>query len=236
MAASIILGVGMRLTAAGLGAVIAAQFITPLMDTITNSLRLISGPLMFLSIVSGITGMGDASSLGKIGATLVKRFFIMNLICTTAAWLSVSWMFPIPLSGTTAGESAFGNLFSMILGIVPSDIVSPFQTGNAMQIIFLAVCVGVALILLGNSVTETADLLNQVNAIVQLLMTGISKLMPIYIFLCISNLILTSEPSELTQLVAPLVMVTVLCMLLIIAYGFYTSLKTGISPIRLFRA
>jgi len=167
---------------------------------------------------------------------LIRRFFIMTLICALGVWVSVSWLFPMSLSGELAGESAFVKLFTMILDIVPSDIISPFQTGNALQIIFLAGCVGIGGILLGDTVAESASIINQINAIVQLLMTGISKLLPTYIFLCISNMIITSELSEMVKVLVPLVIITIISLLVLIVYGCYAAVKTSVSPWRLFKA
>lgn len=77
--------------------------IAPFMNTITNLLRLISGPLVFLSIVSGIISVGDAASFGKIGGGLIRRFLLMTLAMAVAIWLSVCWLFPVTLSGGAQG-------------------------------------------------------------------------------------------------------------------------------------
>jgi len=46
----------------------------------------------------------------------------------------------VPLSGGTNGESGFLKLFEMILDIIPTDIISPFQTGNALQVVSQILC------------------------------------------------------------------------------------------------
>lgn len=204
------------------------QALAPLTNTITNVLKLIAGPLVFLSIVSGISGVGDASSFGKIGKTLVRRFLIVSIVTAIIAWLSISFMFPVSLQGGTGGENSVSKLVQMILDIIPADIVTPFQTGNAMQIIFLAACCGVGGIALGDSVIESVRVVNQINAIVQLLMSKISNLLPAFIFLCITNLILTSDISELYQIMSPLILTIIMTFLLVLIYGLYASIKVKI--------
>lgn len=236
MLSAIILSLIVRYFIPHTGEIIGTQIITPLTDTITRMLQLIAGPLVFLSIVSGISGVGDVSSFGKIGSTLAKRFFAITFMLAVLIWLSISWLFPITLSGASDGDGSFTKLFSLILDIVPSDIVTPFQTGNAMQIIFIAACVGIGIILLGEVVDETVMVVNQINAIVQLLTIGISKVLPAFIFLCISSLVLTSDFAEMAGIVVPISLIIALNLLIPLFYGLYAARKAKMSPIALFRA
>lgn len=42
------------------------------------------------------------------------------------------------------------DLYQMVLNIIPGNIISPFQTGNALQIIFLACICGAGTLVLGD--------------------------------------------------------------------------------------
>lgn len=228
LAAAVVLGLASRLLFPGPAAVVAAGLLTPLIDAITRVLRLIAGPIVFLSIVSGITGVGDAASFGRIGGTLVKSFMAKMTVFAILIWLSVIWMFPVSLSVAAGGEGIFEKLLRIVLDIIPGDVVSPFQTGNALQIIFIAICVGLGCIALNDSARDVVSLINQLNLLVQFLMGEISKMLPAFIFLSISNLIITSDISELTQILVPFLLISVLSVLLPVIHGFYTSVKMKI--------
>ena len=115
----------------------------------------------------------------------------------------------------------------MILDIVPGDIISPFQTGNAMQIIFMAICVGMGGLILRDSMTETVMIANQINSLVQLLMEWISKILPLYVFLSLANLIISSNLQEIARIMLPFVLIVAACLVVPVLYGLYTSLKVG---------
>ena len=52
------------------------------------------------------------------------------------------------------------DLYQMVLNIIPGNIISPFQTGNALQIIFLACICGAGTLVLGDSVSEMAKIVS----------------------------------------------------------------------------
>lgn len=229
--AAVVLGLGLRFAAPELALSFSAKLITPLMDTIIKILNLIAGPLICLSVISGITGVGDTISFGKIGGVLVKRFLIMSFIVAVITWLPLSFFFPVSQQeGTGAGE-AFSDILAMLLDIIPRDMVSPFQTGNAMQIIFMAICFGIACILLGSVVPDVINILNQLNVIVQKLMIGVSKLLPALVFFCVLNLFLASDADVLSQILFPLLVTSVFSILIPLCYFLYCSLTVHI-PIR----
>ena len=77
----------------------------------------------------------------------------------------------------------------MILGIFPSDILEPFASGNTLQIIFLAVVIGTALLFMQKQTREVAMIIGQINALVNFLMSLISHLVPFIIFMVMLSLI-----------------------------------------------
>jgi len=211
------------------------QFVSPLTGAITRLLRLASGPLVFLSILSGITSIGNASSAGKIGGMIVRRSFIVLIIFGMVTWLSISWIYPAASGSSAGGGDIFGKLFSIILDIIPDNIIDPFQTGNAMQIIFLAGCVGIVSIILGDTVIDLLNIVNQLSAIVQLIMSIISKTLPVFIFLCVTNLVVTSDLSQLSQILIPLLLVYIVSTITMLLYALYASIRTGMPYGKLLR-
>ena len=68
-----------------------------------------------------------------------------------------------------------------------------------MQIIFLAIPVGMAMLILGERTGTVAVFLDQANAIVLLLMEGISAFVPVFIFGSLFNMILGNHFSVLLK-------------------------------------
>ena len=93
------------------------------------------------------------------------------------------------------------DLYQMVLNIIPGNIISPFRTGNALQIIFLACICGAGTLVLGDSVSGMAKIVSQINTLIQLLMTYISKLIPLFVFICMMNLFLSGNLKNISSLI-----------------------------------
>ena len=76
------------------------------------------------------------------------------------------------------GDNAAAQIYSMILGIIPGNIVTPFLEGNSLQIIFMAVCTGLVLLVLGEKASALRALLDQVNTAIQFMMERSAVISP----------------------------------------------------------
>lgn len=173
--------------------------LTPIYKTLFRLLSTISGPLILLSVMWGVYGIGDTTMLGKIGKRMI--FTYIGIVFAVAALATVT----LPLFGNTftsgsAETSQLSTIFDMILNIVPSNIVEPFSNGNTLQIIFVAFVIGIAMLFLGKKVTVVAEVIEQINFIVQFLMDLIGKLIPFFIFVIIVRMILSGTFKTLTSL------------------------------------
>ena len=161
---------------------IMSGLLEPLYDAFLNLLGCVAGPLVFISVTWGIYGIGDMETLGRVGKKLILRFARVMLVAGCFAVLC----FPLLGPGLTTGAGQGGKLSGlteMVLGVIPSNIVDPFASGNMMQIIFLAVATGIGLLYLGRRTETVAKVVDQLNALVSLLMRVIGKLVPAAIFL-----------------------------------------------------
>lgn len=161
----------------------------PIFDMILGVLRAISSPLIFLSVCWGIISIGDLSSVGKIGRQVTGRLIGSTFLIGMVMAFLICRLFPF--TSGTAGNIGNGaaEIYRMILDIVPSDIVSPFLNGNALQIIFLGICLGLAMLVLGERVQTLVQIVVQANEAVQFLMGLIGKVIPLFVFLSIFSLL-----------------------------------------------
>lgn len=161
----------------------------PFFSMILGMLRAISSPMIFLSVCWGIISIGDLSAVGRIGRQVTKRLILDTFVLSMITALIICWFFPLSAGGAGNLSGGIVDIYKMILDIVPPDIVSPFLDGNALQIIFLGVCTGIALLVLGDKVSATQDIVVQANEVVQFLMGLIGKLIPLFVFLSIFSLL-----------------------------------------------
>ena len=144
--------------------------------------------MIFLSVAWGIYGIGDVETLGTIGRTMMLNF--LKYVSLAAAGCVV--FFPVlgnHFTNSSNQVSQIKAILEMIMGIFPSTVVEPFSTGNTLQIIFLAVVIGIALLYMQRQTREIAIAIGQINALVNFLMSLISRLVPFVIFMVMVSLI-----------------------------------------------
>ncbi len=174
--------------------------IGPLFDTFIGLLIATALPMMFLSLIWGIYSIGDTATLGTLGKRVITRYFgriyFTLVICTLVALPFFTFSF----SGGGTGGSEFTAIFTMLLGIVPDNLISPFVEGNTLQIIFLAVAFGLAMLILNKKLPVIVQLVAQANSLVQLVMEWITTLLPLIVFISVLNLMLTDMVSNASEL------------------------------------
>ena len=235
IAAAVVLGLIFRCMLPQMGMMLVDNLINPLFDTIIRMFQLIAGPLIFLSILSGMLEIGDISDFGKIGKGLIKNAVINTFIISVLSIVFALCIVPFEFANGASGAGELKSVVDIVLDVVPNNIIEPFQTGNAMQIIFISICIGCGFLVLGKSVSNVTDFLLHLNVLVQYLMTLITKILPVFIFLCCVNLVMTSDITKLTSLVIPLVMTITLCFVYMIATGVHASYVTKIPVKTLFK-
>lgn len=133
----------------------AAKQTKPIIDNFIHVIKIFVGPIIFLTVISGIIGMGSLKQLGTIGA---KSFLYFEVISTIALIIGISFgHFIHPGSGlnlsiksidpslvskyTTNATEATG-ISKILLTAIPNNIWDPFITGNTLQILFMAIITG----------------------------------------------------------------------------------------------
>lgn len=143
--------------------------------------------------------------------------------------------FKLNFTSSIGGVSEFSSVFSIILGIIPKNIVSPFVDGNTLQIIFLAFVFGIAMLFLGQKTNTVAQMIEQINYIVQFLIEFISKLVPYFIFIVLLKMIWSDSISYLQNVGKLFVVFVGAVTVMLVCMVLYTSAKNKVSPFLLFK-
>ena len=120
--------------------------VKPIGDLFILSIKMLIVPLIFSSLVVGVTGLKDPKKMGRIG----MKTFAMYLL-TTAVAISIGLgigtiMKPgegVSLNTTQTVQTKQAQTFSeTLLGIVPNNPVKSMADGNVLQIIVFAILFG----------------------------------------------------------------------------------------------
>ncbi|MCB1213493.1 MAG: dicarboxylate/amino acid:cation symporter [Chlamydiia bacterium] len=155
-------------------------------------LKLVSLPIIFLSIVSTATGMENLETLKSIGGRIFKYTLITTLISATLAF--VIFLLFDPVSAYTYAQTpalqAVGSVpishpsySEQLIKLIPSNIVEPFLDNNVIGILLIAMGIGLSTLTLDS---EKRRGLNQIfsslYAVVMKVTTTIIRFMPIAIW------------------------------------------------------
>lgn len=208
--------------------VIKDGIVAPIFDTFMGFLIAVSGPLVFLSVLWGIYGIGDVATFGKIGKKLIGKCLLM-----TALLLGVAVVVSIPFinfSQAEGGSSDYSALFALILDIIPHNLFTPFTEGNPLQIIFIAVVFGIGMLFMGNKTPTVAGFIEESNNLVLIVMETVNKLIPIFVFLSVFNVIMEGNFSAFLNSYKTVIYYVGGSVFVIVFFMIYTSLRYKISP------
>ena len=132
-----------------------ARAMRPLGDTFIALVRMVIGPIIFLTITLGIANMNDLKKVGTVG---LKAFIYFEVVTTFAlaiglivvnvtkpgAGIDVSTMARGDVSQYAAKGKSM-NFSDFLTHIVPTSVVDAFAKGDILQIVFFSILFGVAL-------------------------------------------------------------------------------------------
>ena len=203
--------------------------VAPLNNTFLKLLRGISGPMIFLATVWGIYSIGDISAFSEIGKKLMGRLFLFLALLTVIIGCASIPVFNLRM-GEAQAQSGFSSVFEMILDIVPGNILLPFTEGNTLQILFLGIVMGMAMIIIDEKTQTVALFAEQLNYIVQLIMAFISKLVPFFVFGSLLDIIVNDKLQEISVSYKLFAVNLAACLLLFAFHAAFVCIREKVSP------
>jgi aerobic C4-dicarboxylate transport protein len=144
----------------------------PLGDAFIKAIRMLIAPIIFCTVVNGIAHMAD---MAKVGRVAIKALLYFEAVTTLALVIGLAvvnlWQpgagMNVDVSSINASvvepyvkETAAVGFVPFLLNIIPQTFVGAFAEGNILQVLFLSVMCGFALIRLGERakpLTEVID-------------------------------------------------------------------------------
>ena len=219
------------------------EYIKPLGTIFLNLLKCIVAPLVLFSIMAGILSMNDVKKVGRLGLRALVYFIFTTVVAIALGLIIPSllkdYMPIVDISGNGAQgavEVPTVNFMSEILNIFPDNIIEPMSTMNMMQIIVIALFIGVAIVHVG----ERAEIVRKVtiglNEVISKVLEYIMALAPIGVFCMLMPVVVTNGPAVLGSY-AFLIAMDYGCFLIhaIVVYATLVWLLGGMSPLRFFR-
>ena len=167
----------------------------PLGDGFIKLIRMIIAPVIFTTIVVGIASMGEVKELGRIGVRTLLYFEVITTpLALGIAMVVVNVLEPgagINADPATLDSSAVAayatqaqslSTTAFILNIIPTTLVDAFARGEILQVLFVSVLAGLALLKLGERGQPLLRFLEQCSEALFVVVGFIMRLAPIGAF------------------------------------------------------
>lgn len=155
-----------------------------------NLLKLVSLPIIFLSIVSTASGMDSVSEVKTLGKKVIKYTLFTTVISATVALILYVTVNPVrgivnhmPTSELAGAANLSQTGYLAYLGnVIPSNFVKPFLENNVISVLFLAIILSVAILALPDENRKPLHIFfSSIYAAVMKMTAWLVKLMPIAI-------------------------------------------------------
>ena len=138
-----------------------AEAMKPLADGFINLIKMLIGPIIFLTVVGGIASVGDLRKVGRVGLKSLVYFELVTTLAMVLALGAVHLFKPgvgvnyvasaSEMKKLATYESAAGEqrAVDFVMHIIPKTFVSAFTEGEIIQVLLVSLLFGVALATMG---------------------------------------------------------------------------------------
>ncbi|ROO85723.1 aerobic C4-dicarboxylate transport protein [Actinocorallia herbida] len=173
----------------------AGRAMEPVGTTFVAAMKMLIGPLVFLTVVGGIAGVADLRKVGLTGVKALAYFQVGTLIALVAGLVAGNVLrlgegvhadpAALATSATAQRYVAGGESrkwWEFLTGLVPDSFFGAFVEGNVLQVIFLAVLFGVGLQAVGPVGAPLLDGVRRLTEVVFQVLGLVMKAAPVAAF------------------------------------------------------
>jgi len=166
----------------------------PLGDGFIKLIKMVIGPIIFCTVVTGIAGMQDLKKVRRVGG---KALLYFEIVSTFALLLGLAATHllrpgagfnidPVTLDGRAvasyAAQAHGQSTVEFLLHIIPNTMIDAFARGEILQILLIALLFGSALAHLGARGQAVTDFIDSVAGVLFGIIRIVTKLAPLGAF------------------------------------------------------
>lgn len=149
-----------------------AEKMQPFGDGFIKAIRMLIAPIIFCTVVHGIAHMADMARVGRVAVKAIVYFEVMTTVALIIGLVAVNVLKPgvgMNINAATINASvvepyvkqtAVIGLVPFLMNIIPNTLVGAFSDGNILQVLFISVMCGFALIWMGDRGKPLVDMID----------------------------------------------------------------------------
>ncbi|QDX27558.1 dicarboxylate/amino acid:cation symporter [Sphingomonas suaedae] len=170
------------------------ETLKPLGDGFIKLVKMIIAPVIFLTVVTGIAGMRELGSVGRVAGKAFAYFLFFSTLALIVGLIVANVIQPgagmniDPATLDTGAVKGYADqahessLTGFLLAIIPTTMVSALTDGSILQTLFVAILIGIALAIVGEPARPVTDLLDKLGLVVFRLVAILMRAAPVGAF------------------------------------------------------
>lgn len=166
----------------------------PLGDAFIKLVKMIISPVIFLTIVTGLAGMGSLKGVGSVAGKAFAYFLFFSTLALIVGLIVANVIQPgagmnidpasLDASAVTgyADKAHETSMTGFLMEIIPTTFTSAFVEGNILQVLFISIIFGVGLILVGEKGKPVVALFEAAGTVVFRVVDILMKAAPVGAF------------------------------------------------------
>ncbi len=204
-----------------------------------NLLLLIVVPLVFFSLVSGISSLSNMVKLGSIASKTIVLYLMTTAFAVVIA-IFFGWAFNISgyegELGSFNAPSGEASLYDTVLRIFPNNIFGAFVENNMLGIVFISILFGIALNLTDELTDKLSKNFERLNIVFMKIVLIIMSFAPIGVFCLMGSYVMDNGLNIFGDLIQyVLILMFVLFFHLVFTYSLILKMLANLNPITFFK-
>ncbi len=201
-----------------------------------NALQMLVVPLVLVSLVTGVSALGDPSRLGRLGGKSILLYLLTTGIAVSLALSAALLVRPgdgVELSSDTSftAEEA-PSLTEVIIQLVPKNPVHAMAEGNMLPIIVFALLIGIAITMAGSAGERTRRVFDDFNVVIMKLVTIVMHFAPYGVLALIARMSYSLGGEVFANLAVYIVLVlAVLLVQMLVTYPALLLMLARLQPL-----
>ncbi|MET3131953.1 aerobic C4-dicarboxylate transport protein [Oxalobacteraceae bacterium GrIS 1.11] len=146
----------------------------PLGDGFIKLIKMIIGPVIFCTVVSGIASMHDIKKIGRVGGKALLYFEVVSTFALAIGLIVANVLKPgagfnaNPATLDTSSIAVFTkakpqSATEFLMNIIPNTLADAFTKGDILQVLLVSILFGFALSLLGEKGRPVTKLIDEIS-------------------------------------------------------------------------
>lgn len=213
-----------------------AAIFEPLGTIFISLVKMIVVPLIFFSVISGVTALNDTRKISRVGLKTMAVYIFSTILAVSIGLIVGNLLEPgagieIEFTSTQETNSETITLKDRILNIIPTNPVASLADGKVLQIIFFAVFLGISIMLTGKKGEKIADMCDSMAHVMYKMTQVIMRFTPYGVFGIMAWVTATHGLSILLPLIKLLIVTFAAYFVhVIFVYGAIIKYYIGLSP------